>query len=237
MKDIEARREKEEHERIEKGEDNGPDSEWNKRLQEKLERMKQKKMRDMSITVSQSSLGGAAGQARRSYGGGSNRNYVSGVGRIREELTKRDGVINFQTNELDGKVDICVQSIVASTKAPARISLNVTVEPTEGGDDTTTSKDAAEKEPMLGPLGMESSEVKAQMGRFERDLATLKSRVKNIISNADFNKEQAVEFHEQSVAMNRAATYWPIIHLCCIIIAGFMQATNIVSYMKQRHIV
>jgi hypothetical protein len=212
----------------------GMDSEWNKRLQEKLERMKSKKMRDMSVTVSQSSVYGstdAVGTRTRR-----NHNYVSGRGRIREELTKREGIIKFMTSDLDGKVDICVQSVIASTRAPARISLNVTMEATEesrgGGDGEENRGQYAS-----GEDSFKTEEIKTQMGRFERDLATLKSRVKHVISNADFNKEQAEDFHENSVAMNRAATYWPIIQLVVFIVAGFTQANHIVTYMKTRHIV
>mmetsp|Transcript_25023 Transcript_25023/g.38294 ORF Transcript_25023/g.38294 Transcript_25023/m.38294 type:complete len:302 (+) Transcript_25023:286-1191(+) len=209
----------------------GMDSEWNKRLQEKLERMKAKKMRDMSVTVSQSSTYGAAG----STGSRSRRNqdYVSGKGRIREELTKREGTIKFMTNDMDGKVDICVQSIIASAKAPSRISLNVSMEATEGADSQDEDSSAAD----ASGEGWKADDIKTQMGRFERDLATLKSRVKHIISNADFNKEQADDFHENSVAMNRAATYWPIVQLVVFVVAGFTQANHIVTYMKTRHIV
>jgi hypothetical protein len=231
MEASEARKMAEANKATADGEE-GMDTEWNKRLQEKLDRMKGKKMRDMSVTVSQSSTYGTAGGSGGASRSRRNQDYVSGRGRIREELSKRDGTIKFMTNDMDGKVDICVQSIIASSRAPSRISLNVTMESTEaneseGDEDGDESKGENWK----------ADEVKTQMGRFERDLATLKSRVKHIISNADFNKGQVEEFREHSVAMNRAATYWPIIQLVVFIVAGFTQANHIVTYMKTRHIV
>ena len=209
------------------------DKEWNKRLQEKLERMKNKKIRDLSITVSQSSVY-AGGLGDKLVGTRSRRNqdFVSGRGRIREELTKKEGLIKFFTTDMDGKVDICVQSIIASTKGPSRVSLNVTMEQTDESEVDAANDGGSSEGDAMG-----HDEVKSQMGRFERDLATLKSRVKHIINNADFNKEQSVDFHEQSVAMSKAATYWPIIQLIVIVVAGFTQVNHIVTYMKTRHIV
>lgn len=202
----------------------GLDTEWNKRMKERLERMKTRKMRDMSITVSQKlGLSGALASRQRRTSRGE---QVSGQGRVREELTKRQGSIEFLTGESDGSVDICVQSIIANTNNPTRFSLNVTMSP-EIDPEEEKKKDTDTTERDM---------VKTQMSRLERDLGTLNSRVKAILNNADFNKDQEVAFHEQSVAMSRAATYWPIIQLVVVLITGFTQANHIVRYMKSRHI-
>ena len=92
----------------------GQDAEWNRRMKEKLERMKEKKMRDMSITVTQKAglTGILSTRQRKQYGEESDK--IMGQGRVREELTKRQGTILFLTGEDDGTIDICVQSIVAN---------------------------------------------------------------------------------------------------------------------------
>ena len=205
----------------------GLDAEWNRRMKEKLERMKSRKMKDMSITVSQKTgLSGAlASRSRRTYG---EQAAVTGQGRVREELTKREGTITFLTGESDGTVDICIQSIIANRNNPSRYSINVTMAVSEEEEEKVEEKP---KEDQFG-----NYQVKMEMSRVERDLQTLSNRVKSILNNADFNKDQEVAFHEQSVAMNRAATYWPIIQLLVLLVTGFTQANHIVRFMKSRHI-
>jgi hypothetical protein len=173
--------------------------------------------------------------------GGVDAGTVSGSDRVRQELTQREGSIQFQTGEDDGTVDICVQSIIANKNNPTRVSLNVTMDvtadakeespPQEGGEPAQEGGEKKEGE-LLAP-----DSVKAQMSRLERDLQTLSNRVKAILNNADFNKDQEVAFHEQSVAMSRASTYWPAIQLVVLLVTGFTQANHIVRYMKSRHIV
>ena len=210
------------------------DARWNDRMKEKLSRIKSKKVRDMSITVSQKGGGDAgvlASRQRRTQMSLDEQVKMTATGRIREELTKQQGTIEFLTGATDGTVDICVQSISAHASSPARFMLNVTVEQT---------MDPEEQEVMdrqnNGVDPMETNEVKAQMGRLERDVAVLTNRASTILSNADVNKDQEVAFHDQSVAMNRAAAFWPIIRVIFLIVTGFAQANHIVRYMKTHHI-
>lgn len=241
----------------------GRDADWNRRMKEKLDRMKAKKMRDISITVTQKAgltgtlatyvflvLSGwffewlksssaltflycnllhfAISSRQRKRSGDEK---VTGQGRVREELTQRQGTIEFLTGDEDGSVDICVQSIIANRNSPSRIALNVTMSVSEDAEKEDSPK-KGEGEP--GTLGHD--EAKNQMSRLERDLQTLSNRVRAILNNADFNKDQEVAFHDQSVAMNRAAQYWPIIQLVVILVAGFTQANHIVQYMRTHHI-
>ncbi len=213
---------------VDRDQADGQDADWNRRMKEKLERMKQKKMRDISITVTQKAgLSGAlSSRQRKRYG----EDKVTGQGRVREELTRREGTIEFLTGEEDGTVDICVQSIVANRNSPSRIALNVAMSSVdESSADESSSKQS-------GGGGMDHEAAKAQMSRLERDMQTLSNRVRAILNNADFNKDQEVAFYDQSVAMNSAAMYWPIIQLVVIIVTGFTQANHIVRYMKTHHI-
>jgi len=220
----------EKKEGAEREEADGQDAEWNRRMREKLERMKEKKIRDMSITVTQKAglQGALTSRQRRRYG----EDKVSGQGRVREELTQKQGTIEFLTGEEDGTVDICVQSIVANRNSPSRISIQVTM--------TSAAKESSEDEakPSKDAAGnsLDHDVAKQEMSRLERDLQTLSNRVRAILNNADFNKDQEVAFHDQSVAMHSAAMYWPIIQLIVIIVTGFTQANHIVRYMKTHHI-
>lgn len=216
---------------VERDQADGQDAEWNRRMKEKLERMKQKKMRDISITVTQKEgLSGAlSSRQRKRYG----EDKVTGQGRVREELTRREGTIEFLTGNEDGTVEICVQSIVANRNSPSRVALNVTMSSVakESSED-----EASSKQRQSGDSGMDHEAAKAQMSRLERDMQTLSNRVRAILNNADFNKDQEVAFHDQSVAMHSAAMYWPIIQLIVIVVTGFTQANHIIRYMKTHHI-
>jgi hypothetical protein len=206
----------------------GQDAEWNRRMKEKLDRMKEKKMRDMSITVTQKAgLSGAlSSRQRKRYDGDEEK--VTGQGRVREELTKRQGTIEFLTGEEDGTVDICVQSIVANRNSPSRIALNVTMV----ADDEVEENEAIEPE----SAKVDHEAAKTQMSRLERDLQTLNNRVRAILNNADFNKNQQGAFIDQSVSMHSAATYWPIIQVMIIIVTGITQSNHIIRYMRTHHI-
>jgi hypothetical protein len=209
------------------------DSRWNHRMKEKLSRMKSKILRDMSITVTQKGgkTGVLASRQRQTQMSVDERVKMNATGRIREELTERQGTIEFLTGDTDGTVNICMQSISAEKSSPSRFMLNVTVEQTM---DPEQQEVMDRQNKGLNP--QETNMVKVQMSRLERDMQTLSNRVSTILKNADVNKDQEVAFHDQSVAMNRAATYWPIIRLTVLVITGFTQANHIVRYMKTHHI-
>jgi emp24/gp25L/p24 family/GOLD len=206
----------------------GQDAEWNRRMKEKLERMKEKKMRDMSITVTQKAglTGILSTRQRKQYGEESDK--IMGQGRVREELTKRQGTILFLTGEDDGTIDICVQSIVANRNSPSRIALNVTM----AADEEVEENEAAE----VKSEDVNHEATKTHMSRLDRELHTLNSRVRAILNNADFNKNQQGAFIDQSVAIHSAAMYWPIIQVLIIIITGITQANHIIRYMRTHHI-
>jgi hypothetical protein len=221
------------------------DARWNQKMKEKLERMKTKKVRDMSITVTQKGgivAGALASRQRRTMMSVDDRIRMSGQGRVREELNEQSGEIDFRTGDTDGKVDIWVQRLSATNAKPSRFALNITVHQTEAGelDEEDAKKRRAEESSKAGSSTdgkvLEQNQVKTQISRLERDMQTLNNRIQTILSNADYNKDQEVSFHTQSVNMNRASTYWPIIQLIVIVITGFTQANHIVRFMRTRHI-
>eukprot|EP00934_Nitzschia_sp_Nitz4_P003874 Nitzschia sp. Nitz4//scaffold14_size191712//4847//5831//NITZ4_001698-RA/size191712-snap-gene-0.147-mRNA-1//-1//CDS//3329536852//3864//frame0 len=207
----------------------GRDAQWNKRMKDKLERMQQKKMKDITITITQKSgLTGALASRQRTTYGEKGENRVEGQGKVREELNQPEGTISFLTGDTDGTVDICIQSLTANRNSPSRVALNIQM---AGSLDPDQDNYDANNGPNL-----EHSDVRTQMTRLERDFQTLNARVKGIINSADFNKDQETAFHDQSVSMHSAAMYWPIIQLLVIIVTGITQANHIVSYMRTHHI-
>mmetsp|Transcript_5734 Transcript_5734/g.13502 ORF Transcript_5734/g.13502 Transcript_5734/m.13502 type:complete len:276 (+) Transcript_5734:142-969(+) len=195
----------------------GLDSAYNRRMQKKLDNLAAP---GLSLTVSQKLQNQVSMERRNDEKG---RSY--GVGRMREDC-KKEGSLLFQTAEEDGTVNVCVHAIGSSIDKPMRIYINVVV------DEDKATDSYADMEAMIQQVG----EVKETMTKLERDFQSLTNRVRTIINSADYNKEQEAEFHEQSLAMNRAASYWPIIRLFFLFVTGLAQVNHIVGFMKAHHI-
>jgi len=220
-------------------EEEGMDSMWNKRMKERMERIKSKKLRDTTISVSQKGASVkfiAKSEQTTTYDQDDNP-IISGNGLVREELTHKKGRIEFMTGNDSGTVEICVQSIIASTKKPTRVHIKVDMlADDEEYNDDEYGGEYSEEQQAKDPDHLEHKELASKMSRLERDMKTLNNRVKAALNNADFNKDQETIFHEQSISMNRASKYWPIIQLIVLIITGFTQANHIVRYLKSHHI-
>ena len=165
----------------------GLDSGYNQRMQRKLDRMRDRAPQDLTLTISQK-LSNSVSMERRNDENG--RSY--GVGRMREDC-KKEGSLLFQTSDEDGSVNVCIHAIGANIDNPMRIYLDVVVD-----EDYATDSYEPDTEAMMKQAG----EVKETMTRLEREMQSLTNRVRTIINSADYNKEQEIEFHEHSVAMN-----------------------------------
>lgn len=226
-------------------EEGGLDTQWNRRMKERLTRIKSKKLRDTSITVTQRGTGFTASENHQSTRYDEEGNVIiTGSGRIREELAQRKGRFEFLTGKNAGTVEICVQSILASARKPARFHLKVDTAASDNEyddddgfyDDDDHISESASKSKTKDPDHLEHRELSTKMTRLERDLQTLQNRVKACLNNADYNKDQEALFHEQSISMNKATKYWPMIQLTVLIVTGFTQANHIVRYLKTHHI-
>lgn len=199
----------------------GLDSEYKRRYQRKLERMRDRAPQDLTLTVSQK-VQNISTERRNDEQG---RPY--GVGRMREDCQK-EGSLLFQTAEEDGNVNVCIHAVGASIDKPMRIWIDVVVDE----DLATDSYEPMDQEAMMKQAG----QVKETVTKLEREMQTLTNRVRTIINSADYNKDQEVEFHEHSVAMNRAASYWPIIRLVFLFITALAQVNHIIGFMKAKRI-
>ena len=192
----------------------GLDERFNRRFQEKMLALQRvgKTLTDVSLVVYQK--GDTASSARE-------RSATTGGGRVREELTTRKGSIEYTTSlSRDAPVEICIQSMAANPKSPERVALEVS----RRFKITKEQKEEQERE------------AQKHMSAISEELMQLDRKVESILSNADFSKEQEVEFHEQSLAMNKASQYWPLIHIGVLLITGFTQANHIIRFFKSRHI-
>ena len=194
----------------------GLDERFNKRYQEKMIAMQRagRTMVDMSMVVYQK---GETASSTREW---NLAHGVVGSGRVRRELTERQGTVEFVTGARDAPVELCLQSMAANPKNPSRVALSVTQQVKVGKQQKEEKERQTQKHMSVLALEIEKLDKKADM----------------ILTNADYAKEQEVDFHEQSLAMNRASQYWPMIHLGVLLITGFTQANHIIRFFKSRHI-
>ena len=149
-----------------------------------------------------------------------------------KDLDAKKGNIQFTTIR-DGKVSICVQSLTASAISPTPISLRVTESP---AGEESLSPPKEEETPGLKVDNQSQRKAKEHFSQMEKTLTSLISKTEMILRQADFAKELEVEFHEQSIAMNKASQWWPIVQLCVLLVTGFTQANHMVQFFRKHHI-
>lgn len=179
-----------------------------------------------TITVSQS------GGRENHHGRQNADNRRARQEQVVKDLDAKKGNIEFITKE-DGAVSICVQCLAASAVSPAPISLRVTEAPAD-------EEPAVEEKinPVVGATVDSQSQrnAKEHFSQMEKTLSGLISKTEMILRQADYAKELEVEFHEQSIAMNKASQWWPIVQLCVLLVTGFTQANHMVQFFRKHHI-
>jgi len=119
----------------------------------------------------------------------------------------------------DGEVEICIRASTASSKAPLRFGLQV--EQVAIMDDDANWNDG----------------VSRHWSQLEEELRLSMRTMKAIQAEADYSKDRDAHFHKQALDMYAASMYWPIVHVCVLLLTGFTQATHIVRFFKARRIV
>lgn len=152
-----------------------------------------------------------------------------------KDLDSKKGSVEYITKQ-DGQVSICVQSLTASSVNPTPISLRVTESPA-GGESVSPPKEATSEVAPGEQLDSQSQRnAKAHFSQMEKTLSGLISKTDMILRQADYAKELEVEFHEQSIAMNKASQWWPILQLSVLLITGFTQANHMIQFFRKHHI-
>jgi len=183
-----------------------------------------------TITVSQS------GKRENHHGrNAQNRNYDKKAQqeKVVKDLEAKKGNIEYITQS-DGVVSICVQSLTASAVSPTPISLRVSESP--AGEESVSDTPPEKKSPGEELDSESQRNAKEHFSQMEKTLSGLISKTDMILRQADYAKELEVEFHEQSIAMNKASQWWPIVQLCVLLVTGFTQANHMVQFFRKHHI-
>ena len=149
------------------------------------------------------------------------------------DLDKKKGSLIYDS-QYDGKISICVQSLTASAISPTPISLRVYESPDLEGFETVGSGAVAHEAVELDSQSQRNAQE--HFSQMERTLSSLISKTDMILRQADYAKELEVEFHDQTIAMNKASQWWPIVQLCVLLVTGFTQANHMISFFRKHHI-
>jgi emp24/gp25L/p24 family/GOLD len=151
----------------------------------------------------------------------------------REQLEKKEGSFEYETGDLEGSLEICVQSYTATVESPSRVALSFRP---ESEDDEIEKLLAAERKLMNERLKVENRVVKEETSRITAELMRMQRRAKSLASDAQFSKQREEAFHNQSISLNRAVKFWPMVRMVVLLIGGYLQVTHVIKFMKSRHI-
>jgi emp24/gp25L/p24 family/GOLD len=140
---------------------------------------------------------------------------------ISHEIKQESGSF-VHTVKRDGEVNLCIRASAAGTKNPMRFSLRVE----EMGEQEAT---AVHSPP--------AKTVDVHLSSMEEQLERIESQMHAMLREADFAKERDSVYHTKTDAMNKATTFWPIMHVCILLATGFTQANHIVQFFKKRRII
>ena len=157
-----------------------------------------------------------------------------GTRKLREDITNTNGRIEFFTGERDGFVEICIQAYMATQKEPRRFGMRIEAKSTQAHE--------REKQPKSPDFPVVPEKIQNDMmltvetSRITKELERHKERVQDITGNMAASKDRQASFHETSVALKRGVRRYPIFRICVLLVAGYMQASHVVRYMRSRHI-
>jgi len=163
---------------------------------------------------------------------------LGGTVELKEQIKEEEGVTLFNTGFYDGEVQVCFQCLSSRSTSPSRVSITIDQQYSHIFEKKKKDKEEAAKLANLAQNDLSTGQqnAKSHMTRMELSINALNDKVEVILSNANYAKDQEIQFQQQSRDMNKASLYWPMLHLFVLLITGFTQANHIVRYFKQKHI-
>jgi hypothetical protein len=167
------------------------------------------------------------------------RNQNRGVHKVSEQLTSLTGTITFDSRDAEGVVDVCVQSMSSSAAFPYRYSLQISTHATESFNNSSKKKQnrrvSSSSSSSISQNPVEALQGHASM--IQQDLSRMEYKLHELLNQADHERERQVAFHHKSIALNTAVRYWPIFRIVILCIAGYLQVSHVLRYMRSRHII
>jgi len=145
-----------------------------------------------------------------------------------QEVKEIQGKLRYQGRG-EGELNICVKIAEIPGKKymkPALVAFRVA---------ETGGLDEPEEEFHIDKKGQEAA--KTHLSDMERILGKMIKDASLLLKNADMIKNEESEFHKQSLEMNAASRWWPMLHVLVLLATGFTQANHVIKFFKSRHII
>ena len=130
--------------------------------------------------------------------------------------------------EIEGIAVICLRSTQASDKNPIRFGIQV---------EEAIESSAFAAELAGGKMGGDNADVDSHLSHMELEMKRIQLGIKNIVQSANQAKDLDGSFHKQFEQMHKAATWWPIVQVCVLLMTGVTQASHIVRFFQSRRII
>jgi emp24/gp25L/p24 family/GOLD len=191
-------------------------------------------LKDINIVVTPRDVSGAMAVPRMTPSeNNSDANESASPKKTRIQLEKMEGSFDYYTSDFEGSIEVCVQSYTATAESPSRVAFHVQPQT----DEAVIAEILKQERALMNErLEVENRIIKDETSRITAELVRMQRRAKTISGDAQFSKQREEVFHSQSVALNQAVKYWPMIRMVVILIGGYLQVTHVVNYMKSRHI-
>jgi hypothetical protein len=146
-------------------------------------------------------------------------------------ITKKEGTL-YHTMEAYGTATICIR--VSPANANRRVmafGLRVTSSDEQPDILRTVEKINGKANELKG------IDVDQHLTLMEIELQRISGAMETVLKEAEINKNRDDKFHQQTLAMHSATTFWPIVQVCVLLMTGFTQTTHIVRFFKSRRII
>ncbi|GMI54422.1 hypothetical protein ScalyP_jg4201 [Parmales sp. scaly parma] len=112
---------------------------------------------------------------------------------------------------------ICGQVLLASSENPIRLGLSV-----EMGE---------------GSQHYEELNMEKHLSEMQIQVIQLNDQMKDILKEADYMKGVEVEFHNQSININSASKWWPILQCGVLLMMGLVQYRHLKQFFEKKKLV
>lgn len=153
--------------------------------------------------------------------------------KVREQIEKPEGSFTYKSGDLEGSLEVCIQSYTATAESPSRVALDVKslVESNDLENLLQRERDLVNKK-----VESENAIVKEETSRITTELLRMHRRAQGIAADAQYDKKREEDFRKKSITLNRAVRYWPMFRMFVLLVSGYLQISHVVDYMKRRHI-
>ena len=154
------------------------------------------------------------------------------TGRLKKQITERDGMVEYTTGPDEGPVEICAQSTSASKRVPSRIAIRVIDNAAELGG----RKHLLQRLAMGQVIRSGAEQLTEHSSRLAEELSRLSTHINQITGSAEYMKEKEKTVHDRSLSLQKAVKFWPMFRMFVLIVAAYLQTHYILSFLKRRRI-